>query len=51
MQEAARVKGIELQILKAGDEGEIDTAFVALVQLQAGALILGPDSFLGSRRD
>jgi putative ABC transport system substrate-binding protein len=51
MQEAARVKGIELQILKAGDESEIDTAFAALVQLQAGALILGPDSFLGSRRD
>jgi putative ABC transport system substrate-binding protein len=51
MREAARVKGIELQILKAGDESEIDTAFAALVQLQAGALILGPDSFLNSRRD
>jgi len=51
MREAARVKGIELQILKAGDESEIDTAFAALVQLQASALILGPDSFLNSRRD
>ena len=51
MQEAARVKGIELQILKAGDEREIDTAFATLVQLQASALILGPDSFLNSRRE
>ena len=51
MQEAARVKGIELQILKAGDEREIDTAFATLVQLQASALVLGPDSFLNSRRE
>ena len=51
MQEAARVKGIELQILKAEDEREIDTAFATLVQLQASALILGPDSFLNSRRE
>ena len=51
MQEAARVKGIKLQILKAGDEREIDTAFATLVQLQASALILGPDSFLNSRRE
>jgi len=51
MQEAARVKGIELQILKAGTESEIDAAFATLVQLQAGALVLSPDSFLNSRRD
>ena len=51
MQEAARVKGIELQILKAGTGSEIDAAFATLAQLQAGALVLGPDSFLGSRRE
>jgi putative ABC transport system substrate-binding protein len=51
MQEAARVKGIELQILKAGTGSEIDAAFATLVQLQAGALVLGPDSFLNSRRN
>jgi putative ABC transport system substrate-binding protein len=51
MQEAARVKGIELQILKAGTGSEIDAAFATLVQLQAGALVLGPDSFLNSRRE
>jgi putative ABC transport system substrate-binding protein len=51
MQEAARVKGIELKILKAGTANEIDAAFVTLVQLQAGALVLSPDSFLNSRRN
>jgi len=51
MQEAARVKGIELQILKAGTGSEIDAAFATLVQLQAGALVLSPDSFLNSRRE
>jgi putative tryptophan/tyrosine transport system substrate-binding protein len=39
MQEAARAKGVELSILKASTEGEIDTAFTALVQLQTGALV------------
>jgi putative ABC transport system substrate-binding protein len=51
MQEAVRVKGMELQILKAGTGSEIDAGFATLVQLQAGALVLGPDSFLASRRD
>jgi len=51
MLEAAPVKGIKLQILKAGTGGEIDAAFATLAQLQAGALVLGPDSFLGSRRE
>jgi putative ABC transport system substrate-binding protein len=51
MQEATRVKGIELQILKAGTGSEIEAAFATLVQLQAGALVLGPDSFLNSRRE
>jgi putative ABC transport system substrate-binding protein len=51
MQKAARVKGIELQILKAGTGSEIDAAFATLVELQAGALVLGPDSFLNSRRE
>jgi putative tryptophan/tyrosine transport system substrate-binding protein len=50
-QGAARAKGVQLQILKAGDEREIDTAFATLVQLQAGALIVGADPFFFSRRD
>ena len=50
-QEAARAKGVQLPILKAGSESEIDAAFAALVQLQAGALVVASDAFLNSRRE
>jgi putative ABC transport system substrate-binding protein len=49
-QEAARTKGIRLPVLKAGTEGEIDTAFGSLGELQAGGLVVDPDGFLNSRR-
>jgi putative tryptophan/tyrosine transport system substrate-binding protein len=49
--EAARAKGLQLHILKATTESEIDTAFDALVQLQAGALVLHADPFFNSRRE
>ena len=49
--EAARVKTVQLHILKAGSESEIDDAFSSLVQLQAGALIVGSDPFFFSRRE
>jgi putative tryptophan/tyrosine transport system substrate-binding protein len=51
VQSAARVKGVQLPILKAGTESEIDAAFGSLVQLQAGALVIATDPFLNSRRD
>ena len=51
MQEAARAKGVQLHILKAGTESEIDAAFASLVQLQAGALVVGADPFFISRRE
>ncbi len=51
MQEAARAKGVQLHILKAGTESEIDAAFASLVQLQAGALVVGGDPFFNSRRE
>jgi putative ABC transport system substrate-binding protein len=51
VQEAARAKGIKLLVLKAGTEGEIDTAFASVVQLQAGGLVVGADPFFNSRRD
>jgi len=37
--------------LKASIESEIEAAFASLVQQQAGALIVSPDPFLGSRRE
>jgi putative ABC transport system substrate-binding protein len=51
MQEAARAKGAELHILRADTEGEIDAAFATLVELHAGALVVGDDPFFTSRRD
>jgi putative ABC transport system substrate-binding protein len=51
MQEAARVKGIQLPILRAGTEAEIDTAFASLGQLQAGGLVVAADAFFVSRRE
>ena len=50
-QETARVKGVQLLILKAGTESEIDAAFDALVQQQAGGLLVGDDSFFYARTD
>jgi len=49
MQEAARAKGVQLPVLKARTEDEIDTAFASLGQLQAGGLIATPDPLLDSR--
>ncbi len=51
VQEAARVKGLQLAILKAGTESEIDAAFASLVEQQAGALVVGGDPFFTERRE
>jgi len=51
VEEAARAKRVQLQVVKAGIETEIDTAFGTLVQLHAGALVVQADSFLNSRRE
>jgi putative ABC transport system substrate-binding protein len=51
VQEAARPKGVQLPILKAGTESEIDAAFTSLVQLQAGALVVSSDPFFYGRRE
>jgi putative ABC transport system substrate-binding protein len=50
-QEAARAKGVQLHILNAGTESEIDAAFATLIELQAGALIVSPDAFFNDRSE
>jgi ABC-type uncharacterized transport system substrate-binding protein len=50
-QEAARVKGVQLDILKAATESEIDAAFATLIQLRAGALLVAADPYFNSRRE
>ena len=47
--EAVRVRGLQLEILKAGAEGEIDAVFASLVQ-HVDALVVG-DPFFNSRRE
>jgi len=49
-QETARTMGIRLEILKAGIESEIDTAFRTLVHLQTSALVIAPDPFFFRQR-
>ena len=50
-QAAARAKGVQLPVLMARTEDEIDTAFVSLGQLQAGGLVVEADAFFNSRRE
>jgi putative ABC transport system substrate-binding protein len=42
---------VQLQLLRAGTEGEIDGAFATALQLHVGALLVGADPFFGSRRE
>ena len=51
LQEAARTKGLQLHVLKAGSESEINSAFASLVQLHVDALVVAADPFLSSRRE
>ena len=50
VQEAARAKRVELPVLKAGVDSEIDAAFASLVQQRASALVVQADAFFTSRR-
>jgi putative ABC transport system substrate-binding protein len=50
LQEAAREKGVQLQIVEASNEQELETAFASLASLQAGALVVGADPFFNARR-
>jgi putative ABC transport system substrate-binding protein len=51
MQEAARARGVQIQIVKASSESEIDAAFASLVALQAGALVVDTDLLFFVRRE
>jgi putative ABC transport system substrate-binding protein len=51
VQEAARSVGLQLRVLKASNEREIDAAFASLIQQRADALITGGGAFFFSRRN
>jgi putative ABC transport system substrate-binding protein len=48
---AARDLGLQLQVLRASTEREIDDAFAALPQLQVGGVVIGPDVFFNTRSE
>jgi putative tryptophan/tyrosine transport system substrate-binding protein len=51
VQQTARAKGAQLQILKASTESEIDAAFATPANLHADALVVGDDPFFTSRHE
>jgi putative ABC transport system substrate-binding protein len=51
MRKAARALGLELQVLRAGTDEEIETAFESLAQHDMRALMVASDSFFNTRRD
>jgi putative ABC transport system substrate-binding protein len=51
LQAAARTLGLQLHVLHAGAEREFDAVFAAMVQLRAGALMIGADPFFTSRSE
>jgi putative ABC transport system substrate-binding protein len=50
IQQAARVLGLSLQILRASSERDLDAVFATLVQLGASALVITADGLFADRR-
>ena len=51
LEAASRVIGMQIHVLQAGTDDEIDAAFKTLVQLRMGALVIGNDPFFNSRSE
>jgi putative ABC transport system substrate-binding protein len=51
VQDAARNLGIEISVLKASTESEIDTAFASIAKQRVDGLFVGTDPFLLGQRD
>jgi putative tryptophan/tyrosine transport system substrate-binding protein len=51
LQAAASTLGLQLHVLHASTERDFDTVFATLVQLRAGALVIGPDTFFYARSE
>jgi putative ABC transport system substrate-binding protein len=50
-QQAAHTRGRSVQIYRASTDGELETAFLTLVQQSAGAILVAFDPFFTSKRD
>ncbi len=51
MQAAARDIGLQLHVLKASNDRDLDAVFASLAQLRAGGLVIGGDPFFNSRSE
>jgi putative ABC transport system substrate-binding protein len=51
LQAAARALGLELHVLNASTERDFDEVFTKLIQLRAGGLVIGPDTFFTSQKE
>ena len=49
LQAAARTLGLELHVLQASAERDLDNVFITLAQLRAGGLVIGPGAVFTSR--
>ena len=50
-QAAARTLGLQLHVLEASSERDLDTAFATLTQLRAGGLVISSDAFFVGRSE
>jgi putative tryptophan/tyrosine transport system substrate-binding protein len=48
---AARILGRQILVLKTSSESDIDAAFATIMQVRAGALLVGPGPFFITRRN
>jgi len=51
VQTGARMMGLQIQILEASNNAEVDQAFATLAELKAGALLVNPDPLFFFLRD
>jgi putative tryptophan/tyrosine transport system substrate-binding protein len=51
VQAAVRAAGLQLRVLRAATERQIDTAFASIVAHRADALFVATDTFFNNRRD
>jgi putative ABC transport system substrate-binding protein len=49
LQPAAQALGVQLRVLNASNDRELDAVYAALAQRQAAALVISPDTFFNSR--
>jgi putative ABC transport system substrate-binding protein len=49
LQRAAHTLGLQLHVVRASTEGDIDSAFATLTQHGVEALVIGPDNFFNTR--